>query len=128
MIHDIVMWWARYVNCNLVADQTMTKSNFLPKEFSLFFQINSYRYVSLCFHEWPALCLCIKRPYYKKQKIIRTISHHEPGQSYYKHQGHGAGPEILSLPRSVFPPMRSAFFPQETWSNYHQPQENWDSK
>jgi hypothetical protein len=28
----------------------------------------------------------------------------------------GVEPDILSLPGSVFPPMRSAFFPQETWS------------
>ena len=62
----------------------------------------------------------------KTRKTIRTILQHEQGQSYYICEEDEGEPEILSLAGSVFPPMRSAFFPQETWLNYHQTQENWD--
>lgn len=53
---------------------------------------------------------------------IRTVLPHEQGQSYYICEEESE-PEILSLAGSVFPPMRSVFFPQETWSKYHQTQE-----
>jgi len=60
----------------------------------------------------------------KTRMAIRTVFQHEQGQSYYTWEEEEGEPEILSLAGSVFPPMRSTFFPQETWSNYHQTQEN----
>lgn len=60
----------------------------------------------------------------KTRMTIRTVLPHEQGQIYYICEEEEGEPEILSLAGSVFPPIRSAFFPQETWSNYHQTQES----
>lgn len=98
--------WKMYINNpqdQLSTKQEFAFSIFLPVCLPLLPWVTSTR--SLC-----------QTPILKKPKMtIRRTPQHESGQSYYICKWHGVEPDILSIPGSVFPPMRSAFFPQETW-------------
>lgn len=126
----------RYANCNplahalifgfLILWKQSPRSTLYPRRICSFIK-GKFLPVCLPLLPWVTSTLSLyQTPILQKtSKIIRSISLNEPGLGYYMCEEDGAEPEILSLAGSVFPPMRSAFFPQETWSSYHQAQ-NWD--